>query len=89
MLETHVLSLGSRAEQSLYHTTTSLKTRVGVSYFKLSSCDLLFNQEKRLEYVLPEVSLILAVSMAISRCLEPSEILNSKRALIFHPSSKS
>ena len=89
MPETHVLSSGSRAEQSLCHTTTSLKTRVSVSCFALSGCDLPLNQEKRLEYVLPEVSLILAVSMATSRCLEPSETSNSRRAPSSHPSSKS
>ena len=89
MPETHVLSLGSRAEQSLCHTTTSLKTRVSLSCFTFSGCDLPLNQEKRLEYVLPEVSLILAVSMATSRCLEPLETSNSRRALSSHPSSKS
>ena len=89
MRVTHVLSLGSKAEPNLYHTTISLRMRVRICYFMFRGRGLLFKQERKLEYVLPEVSLISVVSMATLRCLEQSVILSSRRALSSHRSNRS
>ena len=88
MLVTHVLSLGLEAEPNLYHTTISLKMRVRFCCFVSQGLDLLFIQERKLEYVLPEDSLILVVSTATLRCLEPLVISSSRRAQNSHRSSK-
>ena len=88
MLVTHVPSLGSKAERNLYHTTISLRTRVNVTTLTVKGRNLLLNQERKLEYVLLGVLLILVVSTATLRCLEPSEISNSKRVPSSHLNSR-